>query len=297
MTKHVGYVYVDWVKIEAGILEEEPNREIYILIVLSYNKSFVWLERMNDSQPLTLLFSVMRAFQAFLDVHHIEIKAVITDKKPSLYVSYHRKMHAFERVLIESKIKHIAKDLMDDRMIKFEQILHTSLLEEGPYCNREDFETYLVDFMSYYNHPDISQLFPENEVLTDLDVDEEAISAKLEQLLERIDDEYDQEGSEEMLKITQSNEQMGHNDVFDNEEDDISLSDLSSDLGLDLDTELSVSEDNSHIHPSTKISSAKKRRMPAVWQINEKIAQKKMEKTRRKKRRRKKKIKEFDLIF
>ncbi len=296
MTKDIGHVYVDWVKIEAGILEEDPKKEIYILIVLSCNDSFVWLERMNDSNPLTLLFSAMRAFQAFLEVHHIEIQHVITDKKPTLYVASHRKMHPFERLLIESKIKHEVKEIMSERMVKFEQMLHTSLLEEGPYCNKDDFETYLVDFMSYYNHPDITQLFPENEVLTDLDVNEEAISEKLEQLIGNIEYEYEQEvAEEEALKIIKQNGQI-EDDVSIYDEDEISMSDLSSDLGFNLDTDAPVDENKTHTSKQKKSPASKKKHTAAVWRINEETARKKMEKVRPKKKRRKKK-KEFDLIF
>ncbi len=201
MSKSDRQVYVDWFKVDSSVFPNDFEQGVFTLIVLSTTNNFVWLERIEDTTSLTLMFGLLKSFQAYKDIFHIEIETVITDKKEELCSSTSKRMHPVERLMIETNVQHhIVRSDATAKMTQFKHLFNKSIMEEGPYVDLNDFETYLVDFMAYYNHPDITELLS-----TDIDksaVSENIVSQKIENILKSIDDDKDtDDGGESLIRI------------------------------------------------------------------------------------------------
>lgn len=155
-------IYIDWIETQTEILNKGTQKTARILIALSENKRFAWVELIRDTQPLTILFATMRIFQVFMNIYEMKIKTVVTDTKPGFYAPENRNLHAFERLLKEFRIKHITQNHVDIKMRRFESLFYSKLMQQAPYPDKTSLEAYLFEFISGYNHPEMMMYTQEN---------------------------------------------------------------------------------------------------------------------------------------
>ncbi len=183
MSGNLKTVYVDWIKLNAGLIANEPKKELYLLIVLNTGRKLVWMDRMPNIQPLTIMFSAIRSFQAYSDIHQMSIQHVVTYLKKEFYVRRHKSRHPFERLLNEMDISHGIRRSQSTFLTKFQKVLSVSLQDEGPFQNVDDFDAHLVDFMTYYNHPEVVNVFSSDSKWSDFDFYETSIGEHLTKML------------------------------------------------------------------------------------------------------------------
>ncbi|MBQ9090265.1 MAG: hypothetical protein IJY58_04375 [Alphaproteobacteria bacterium] len=169
MSLNLSTVYVDWVKLDGRIISGKRKSPIYILISLNKRKGLVWLERMPNCQPLTVMFTAMKSFREFNEGHRCRIHQVVTDSKKEFCAKKYKSKHPFERLLLEMGFLHGVRRLFPLCLLKFEQILFISLNDEGVFETLEEFDSYLLDFVTYYNHPEIINIFSEYPNYKDFD--------------------------------------------------------------------------------------------------------------------------------
>ena len=148
-------IYIDWIETQTEILNKGTHKKVHILIALSENKRFAWVELIRDTQPLTILFATLRIFQVFINIYEMKIKTIVTDTKESFYAPEKRNLHAFERLLKEFRIKHITQNHIDIKMRRFESLFYNRLMQQAPYPDKTSLEAYLFEFISAYNHPEM----------------------------------------------------------------------------------------------------------------------------------------------
>ena len=157
-TKAGELVHIDCHQLSKGITIAEPNQTYYILGVLDDYSRVCWLELMEDKKGLTVMFSVLKAFNMLKHNYDIEIDNVMTDNGAEFGSGKNSKNklnNPFERLLIEMDMKHIYtkpyRPQTNGKIERFWKTLKEDFIEDSLFNDKEDLKKELLAYIAYYN--------------------------------------------------------------------------------------------------------------------------------------------------
>lgn len=142
----------------------DENEEYYLLGIIDSCTQIVWVELIEDTEPLTIMFGALKCFRIFSDYYSIKFREVLSDK--SLGMSRHSKgvlKHPFSRLLKEMDIVHRQTYsnpyilLTSERIKEFWGVMTTDMLNNTRYTSPESLKEKIVEYLYYYNEKRVHQ--------------------------------------------------------------------------------------------------------------------------------------------
>jgi IS30 family transposase len=114
------------------------------------------VELIKDIRSLTVMFATMRICNFFNSVYNIKFKEIMTDNGAEFASRTNIDNHPFERMLIETKVKHVYtkayKPQTNGKIERFWKTLRDDLIDGTYFEDIEDFKQKLEEYLAYYNH-------------------------------------------------------------------------------------------------------------------------------------------------
>lgn len=149
--------HIDCHYLPKTLLLNDKNR-YYIVAVVDSCTRIAWAEVVTDIKSLTVMFSVMRCFQAIKSQYGIEFKEALTDNGPEFGQGLDKKnqmTNPFKRMLHETGVKHRTirpyRPQTNGKVERFWRTIEDDIIEGTTFESIEDLEKDLFEYLIYYN--------------------------------------------------------------------------------------------------------------------------------------------------
>jgi transposase InsO family protein len=151
-------VHIDSHQLSKGITIAESNKTYYLLGLIDDYSRIAWVEVLDNTKALNVMFATLKAFNMLRGQFGIEIETVMTDNGAEFGAgknSDNKEDHPFERLLLEMKMKHIYtkpyRPQTNGKIERFWKTLKEDFLEDALYNDLDDLKDELLGFLVYYN--------------------------------------------------------------------------------------------------------------------------------------------------
>lgn len=158
MSKIGELVHIDCHQLSKGITISDSDKTYYLLGLIDDYSRIAWVEVLENKKALTVMFSVLKAFNILKKKYSIEIDAVMTDNGAEFgsgKFTKNKEDHPFERLLLEMEIEHrYTKPYhpqTNGKIERFWKTLQEDFIEDALYENLDDLKNELLGFLAYYN--------------------------------------------------------------------------------------------------------------------------------------------------
>ena len=134
------------------------NRRYYLIAVIDSCTRLAWADLVADIKSLTVMFATMRCFQILQQHYQVKFIEALTDNGSEFgtKVSKSKEDHPFERMLMETDIKHRYirpyRPQTNGKVERFWRTIEDDLLRETYFESKEHLEKELHEYLYYYNH-------------------------------------------------------------------------------------------------------------------------------------------------
>jgi len=139
-------------------LNEEKEVSYYLFGVLDTCTQIVWVEVLEETEALTLMFASLKCFTTFSDYYNIKFKAIKSNNSLSeLLDNVPNSNIPFERLLDEQNILHhnsvdaTSSTTITNLMKEFWDSIYIDLLKDTCIENKKSLKQKVVDYLYYYN--------------------------------------------------------------------------------------------------------------------------------------------------
>jgi len=139
-------------------LNEEKETTYYLFAVLDTCTQIVWVEVIEETEALTLMFASLKCFTIFSDYYNLKFKAIKSNKIiGELLNGVPNANTPFERLLCEQNILYHKSD--DSDCVKainnfsneFWSSIYIDLLQDTFFENKKSLKQKIVEYLYYYN--------------------------------------------------------------------------------------------------------------------------------------------------
>ena len=135
------------------------SKRYYLVGVIDSCTRIAWAEVVSDIKSLTVMFSVMRCFQAIKHNYKIEFQEVLTDNGPEFGAGARTQSNQmtspFKRMLFEMDIKHRSikpyRPQTNGKIERFWRTIEEDMIEGTSFDTLEALEQDLLEYLIYYN--------------------------------------------------------------------------------------------------------------------------------------------------
>jgi transposase InsO family protein len=145
--------HIDAHYITQGLVKNK--KQCYIVCIVDSYSRIAWAEAIEDLKSITVMFAVLRLFNAMKVNYGILFEQVLTDNGPEFASRNNTIQHPFERMLIETGVKHKYtrpyRPQTNGKVERFWRTLKEDLLECDGFDSMEHLQDELIKYVIYYN--------------------------------------------------------------------------------------------------------------------------------------------------
>jgi len=142
------------------VLHDDNETPYYLFGILDTCTQIVWVEVIEETEALTLMFASLKCLTIFSDYYNIKFKEI---KSNSSFKELFNANSPFDRLLIEQNITHnksvdSISPLVGDNLVKeFWDSIYVDLLKDTFIENKKSLKRRIVDYLYYYNEKRVHQ--------------------------------------------------------------------------------------------------------------------------------------------
>lgn len=130
----------------------------YLFGIMDSCTQIVWVELLEESDPLTIMFATLKCFTIFSDYYNIKFKDLLSNGSLKKILEADSNTNKpFTRLLNEKGIAHKTSEessyanILNSNIKEFWSCLHLDVLKGTIYEDREDLKNKIVSYLYYYN--------------------------------------------------------------------------------------------------------------------------------------------------